>query len=240
MISFIIEYLNNIFNQNLFLGCNKFIHHSNMARHWRCWHPELNKADYMPNRSRNASVLNNPRRSFDSASSSVDVEPPTKMIRIDASQPVTIRSGFFNPVTTNTPAKKTLSNEPIKSSSSSPVAKGNQVIESFITIKAEPLEESCDSTEVEGYTPVEGVSIEVEDYTQVEGATPLDVEGCTQVGGDEIASSDLITPVTHNLAVKNGNFVCSFTGCDYKSKYNSNMWRHQRKYNHFADGNTTF
>jgi len=27
-------------------GCHKYIHHSNMARHWRCWHPDLNKADY--------------------------------------------------------------------------------------------------------------------------------------------------------------------------------------------------
>ena len=213
-----------------------------MARHWRCWHPELNKADYMPNRSRNASVLNNPRRSFDSASSSIEVEPPRKMIRIDASQPVTIRSGFFNPVTsTNTPAKKTFSNEHIKSATSSPaVAKGTLVIGSLITIKAEPLEESCDSTEVEGCTQVEGVSIEVDDYTQTEGAEPLDVESCTEVEGDEVATLAPITPVTHNLAVKNGNFVCSFSGCDYKSKYNSNMWRHQRKYNHFADGNTTF
>ena len=214
-----------------------------MARHWRCWHPELNKADYMPNRSRNASVLNNPRRSFDSASSSIEVEPPRKMIRIDASQPVTIRSGFFNPVTTinNTPAKKTFSNEHIKSATSSPAAaKGTLVIGSLITIKAEPLEESCDSTEVEGYTQVEGVSIEVDDYTQTEGAEPLDVESCTEVEGDDVATLAPITPVTHNLDVKNGNFVCSFSGCDYKSKYNSNMWRHQRKYNHFADGNTTF
>ena len=213
-----------------------------MARHWRCWHPELNKADYMPNRSRNASVPNNPSGSFDSASSTIEVEPPRKMIRIDASQPVTIRSGFFNPVTsTNTPAKKTFSNEHIKSSTSSPAAaKGTLVIGSLITIKAEPLEESCDSTEVEGCTQVEGVSIEVDDYTQTEGAEPLDVESCTEVEGDDVATLAPITPVTHNLDVKNGNFVCSFSGCDYKSKYNSNMWRHQRKYNHFADGNTTF
>jgi hypothetical protein len=192
-----------------------------MARHWRCWHPELNKSDYMPNRSRNASVFQNTRRSFDSATSSVEVEPLSKMIRIDASQPVTIRSGFFNPVTSNL-ANKTLSNEPLKKyTTSSPVVKNSEPLESFITIKAEPIEEYFEvvSTEDEG---VAGES---------------STEGVQSEG--EVVSFSPITPVTHNLAVKNGNFVCSHSGCDYKSKYNSNMWRHQRKYNHFAEGNTT-
>jgi hypothetical protein len=32
-------------------GCKKYIHHSNMARHWRCWHPKLDKAVYIGKRT---------------------------------------------------------------------------------------------------------------------------------------------------------------------------------------------
>ena len=211
-----------------------------MARHWKCWHPELNKNDYMPNKSRNASFPNYPRRSFDSTSPSMDpvslpskmiridsieVEPPAKMIRIDASQPVTIRSGLFDPVTTN----KTLLNDPIKSSTSSLVAKSH-IAESFMTIKAEPLEDSCDSIGVEGHT--EEVQFKVEDNPHIQ-EEPVDVGGYPHTQGEPV-EVDNYSPVTHNLVVRNGSYVCSFQGCDYKSKYNSNMWRHQRKYSHFA------
>ena len=208
-----------------------------MARHWKCWHPELNKNDYMPNKSRNASF---PRRSFASTSplmdpvslpskmiriDSIEVEPPAKMIRIDASQPVTIRSGLFDPVTTN----KTLLNDPIKSSTSSLVAKSH-IAESFMTIKAEPLEDSCDSIGVEGHT--EEVQFKVEDNPHIQ-EEPVDVGGYPHTQGEPV-EVDNYSPVTHNLVVRNGSYVCSFQGCDYKSKYNSNMWRHQRKYSHFA------
>ena len=37
--------------------------------------------------------------------------------------------------------------------------------------------------------------------------------------------------------MSNGLYACRSGGCDYTTKYNSNMWRHRRKYNHFLDTN---
>ena len=68
---------------------------------------------------------------------------------------------------------------------------------------------------------------------------PEQAEGKLTKQEQESSQLPLISPATHNPRVSNGKFVCGFDGCDYMSVYNSNMWRHQRKYNHFVSGNIT-
>ena len=112
-------------------GCKKFIHHSNMARHWRCWHRGLNKADY----------------------------------------PVGKVTGTSN--------------------SASPDDTSNQRLS--------------------------------EDKSMTESSPMID------------SPADRLNASSGNLPMANGLYCCRSGGCDYATKYNSNMWRHRRKYNHFMD-----
>lgn len=123
-------------------GCRKFVHQSNLPRHWRSWHPGLNRADF-PNR----------------------LKPKPK------------------PQPTN-----------------SKFASVDQIIK-------------------------------VEVGENVIDFQPNDVLDTSQ------------NPTASNLPLVNGLYVCAFEGCDYSSKFNSNMWRHKRKFNHCVGGdaaNRTF
>lgn len=132
-------------------NCNKYIHHSNMARHWRCWHPNLNKAEYV---MKKPSLSNpcSPIPSIASAGKIVSHVQPTFNKRLSAD--------LFDK----------------RDSTSSP---------------------KVDSP-----------------------ANRLSASG-------------------FNLPMANGLYACRSGDCDYTTKYNSNMWRHRRKYNHFFDTNNS-
>ena len=130
--------------------CNKYIHHSNMARHWRCWHPELNKADF---------VMKRP-----SFSKSTPTSPNSSPIKVAK------------------PAD-------------------NQVSQSL-------LKRNTDRR-----TSIEQQHSKVQANAAVNG---------------------------FNLPMANGLYACKAGDCDYTTRYNSNMWRHRRKYNHFLDTDVSF
>lgn len=118
-------------------GCNKFIHHSNMSRHWRCWHPDLDKNIFLPKK----------------------------------------------PVSRSNPCSPNSKNQ-------------------------------------------------------------SDDDATKRLAGDELLneSSPMIESPLHrlstpgfNLPMANGLYACRSGDCNYFTKYNSNMWRHRRKYNHFVD-----
>jgi hypothetical protein len=125
-------------------GCSKFVHHSNMARHWRCWHPGLNRSDFQ-----------NPKR-------------PSKT----------------------------------RSSSTTSSEVNNSKEELLEGVKSEAI-----------------LKVEVGDIIDFRSTNVL-------------ASTNL--PMVKDL------YVCMFDGCEYSTKFNSNKWRHQRKYNHIHEANRTF
>jgi hypothetical protein len=153
-----------------------------MARHWRCWHPKLNKNDYMPVRPRTVSFSHQISSNF---------EPPAKIIKAEDSNPnveqnelPSLAPSALNYLSTSVP-------------NISKVLGSNK---NLVIIKCEEAGDKCIKEEMK---------------------------------------EESISPTTHNPQVMDGKFVCGFANCNYMSKYNSNMWRHQRKYNHFDSENRT-
>ena len=163
-------------------GCHKYIHHSNMARHWRCWHPDLNKADYQQ-------------------------QQRTKTSPVAISTPkAQINNKFKDATATTTPDTNFSQAQDFKKVNFGVSLSKKAELSSDIrlaSIKQDP----------EQHSPLPDVQQQNE---------------------------KVLSPAVYNLAISSdGKYACKFEGCDYMSKYNSNMWRHQRKYNHFADGNRT-
>ena len=131
--------------------CNKYIHHSNMARHWRCWHPDLNKANF---------VMKRP-----SFSKSTPTSPNSSPIKVAKTADSQVSQSLFK--------------------------------------------KSADRR------------------TSIEQQQPSKEQANAAVNG-------------FNLPMANGLYACKTGDCDYKTRYNSNMWRHRRKYNHFLDTDVSF
>jgi hypothetical protein len=110
----------------------------------------------------------------------------------------------------------------------------NQFVKSYLNggkkkrfvLSAVKLEESKEATtNTEEVVDIENVEMKEEEEEMTETKT--------------VTMSQQFSPMTPNLLMTDGKYVCSFEGCDYMSRYNSNMWRHQRKYNHFIGANIT-
>lgn len=129
-------------------GCRKYIHHSNMARHWRCWHPELNKADFVMKR------------------------PPAT-----------------------------------KSATGSPT--GSPLI--FNSNSENQLKDQSFDRRLSENSLTDSPSIKLQ------------------------SNADRLRIANTTLPMCNGLYACRSGNCDYMTRYNSNMWRHRRKYNHFMD-----
>ena len=131
-------------------GCHKYIHHSNMARHWRCWHPDLNKADF---------VMKRP------------------------------------PVT--------------KSATGSPTGSPlifNSNSDNQLQLKDQSFDRRFSENALTDSSPIK-----------------------IQSNADRLRIANTTLPMC------NGLYACRSGNCDYMTRYNSNMWRHRRKYNHFMD-----
>ena len=120
------------------LGCKQFVHQSNMARHWRNWHPELRKPQSYQAKRKSDSVTD-------------------------------VHSGS--------------------------------------AIKVFPASDAV---------------IKVEIGEKVIDLNTLNVLATTETSSQQQS----------NLPMVDGQYVCMFKGCNYTTKFNSNMWRHQRKYEH--------
>jgi hypothetical protein len=209
-----------------------------MARHWRCWHPELNKADYQPTVRSGKSVSPKNQQTPKNHSSSSKSQ---QAINVQSSTPTTqqamnIQSG--SPKTQQAMNIQSGSHKTqqvsLPSSVSPSFMDDNQFVKSYLNggkkkrfvLSAVKLEENKEATiNTEEVVDIENVEMKEEEEETLETKT--------------VTMSQQFSPMTPNLLMTDGKYVCSFEGCDYMTKYNSNMWRHQRKYNHFKEANST-
>jgi hypothetical protein len=213
-----------------------------MARHWRCWHPELNKADYQPTVRSGKSVSPKNQQISKNQSPKNQQTPKNQSGSPKTQQAMNVQSG--SPKTQQAMNVQSGSHKTqqvsLPSSVSPSFMDDNQFVKSYLNggkkkrfvLSAVKLEENKEANKEENKE------------TTTNNEEVIDIENFEMKEEEEeetktMTMSQQFSPLTPNLLMTDGKYVCSFEGCDYMTKYNSNMWRHQRKYNHFIGANIT-